>query len=151
MNTATTILSTLIVAVIGTLSSPAFAVQQQEQTKKTVKHAEKTSKKAQHDGGKQKYEANKQKERTQKHNKKSTQQETKAGYKEGGKKNSAKMNKSNATAQDKQALKEQRKEIQDDYRANREPGQEGAKGEGKPAKKPWWRFWQGNETTQKNP
>ena len=57
MNTATTIFSTLIVAVIGTLSSPAFAVQQQEQkqVKETAEHAEKTSKKAQYDGNKQKY------------------------------------------------------------------------------------------------
>ena len=39
--------------------------------------------------------------------------------------------------------RDERKEIQEEYRATREPGQESNKGEdGKPEKKPWYKFWE---------
>jgi glucose/arabinose dehydrogenase len=39
------------------------------------------------------------------------------------------------------ARRDERKRIMAEYRANRKPGQEGKKGGGKAAKKPWFRFW----------
>ena len=150
MKTATAIFSILIFSIVGAFSTPALAVLHQEEAKKAAEHMEKGSNKARHDADKQRYEAAKPKKKAQKHDTKATQKEVKASYKDGGKKQAAQKNKSNATAQDKQVQKEQRRVIQDDYRAKREPGQEGTKGAGKPAKKPWWKFWQNSNATQQN-
>lgn len=50
--------------------------------------------------------------------------------------------KGSETAQEMRARRDERKAIQEEYRANREPGQEGKTEEGEAKKKPWWRFWE---------
>lgn len=53
--------------------------------------------------------------------------------------------KGSETAQQMRARAEERKAIQEQYRSEREPGQEGQMAreaeEGQQAKKPWWKFW----------
>jgi hypothetical protein len=42
-----------------------------------------------------------------------------------------------------QEMRDERKDIQEDCRSTREPGQESNKSEdGKSAKKPWYKFWE---------
>ncbi len=45
------------------------------------------------------------------------------------------------------ARQQERQAIKEEYRANREPGQEGelARSGEKPVKKPWWKFWGAEE------
>jgi len=51
-------------------------------------------------------------------------------------------NKGNQQSQEMRDRRDERKEIQEEYRANREPGQEANKVDGKPEKKPWYKFWE---------
>ena len=72
--------------------------------------------------------------------------------KNGGKNKSAKdrndddhdsAGKGNEQSQEMRNRSEERKQIQEEYRSDREPGQESNKGEdGKPEKKPWYKFWE---------
>ena len=49
----------------------------------------------------------------------------------------------NERSQEMRERRDQRKDIQSDYRENREPGQERADGDDdKAAKKPWYKFWE---------
>lgn len=48
----------------------------------------------------------------------------------------------NEQSAEMRARRDERKEIQEEYRSDREPGQEGDKAEGKGAKKPWYKFWE---------
>ena len=51
--------------------------------------------------------------------------------------------KGNEQSQEMRDRSDERKQIQEDYRSDREPGQESAKGDdGKPEKKPWYKFWE---------
>ena len=45
------------------------------------------------------------------------------------------------TAVTMRSRRDERKQIQGDYRTTREPGQEGTRNERDPQKKPWWKFW----------
>ena len=51
-------------------------------------------------------------------------------------------NKGNQQSQEMRDRRDERKEIQEEYRANREPGQEANKVDGKPEKKSWYKFWE---------
>lgn len=56
--------------------------------------------------------------------------------------NGAAEGKGSEKSQEMRQRRDERKAIKDEYRADREPGQEGrGKEGGEPAKKPWWKFW----------
>jgi hypothetical protein len=50
--------------------------------------------------------------------------------------------KGNEQSAEMQERRDERKEIQGDYRSEREPGAEGDKGEDQAGKKPWYKFWE---------
>lgn len=55
---------------------------------------------------------------------------------------SANGNKGSERSQEMRARRDERKAIQEEYRSDPEPGQEGwDKEDGQSAKKPWWKFW----------
>lgn len=49
--------------------------------------------------------------------------------------------KGNETSAEKQAQRQERKQIQEEYRTGDKQS-----GEGKAKKKPWWKFWEGDES-----
>ena len=54
-----------------------------------------------------------------------------------------KSGKGNEQSQEMRSRSEERKQIKEEYKSDRKPGQESNKGEdGKPEKKPWYKFWE---------
>jgi hypothetical protein len=152
MNATRSFVSLSIIAIIGTLPALAFADQHKAKEKTKAEHAEISSKKAKRNADEYQEEAAKQRKNSQTRDVKAARTKSKAMRENGSEDYEKKYEKKNAetnkTAREMQARKDERQSIKEDYRANREPGQEGTKGEGKPAKKPWWQFWGSDAAVQ---
>ena len=150
MKKVTTFASLLLIAIIGSLSTPALADQDKAKDRNTTQHAEKSSTKAKQDADEYQEKAAKRQQKSQKRDMKTARTESKAMRKNGNEDKGKHNGKANETALEMQARKDERQAIQEDYRANREPGQEGSKGEGKPAKKSWWKFWGDSDAAEQD-